>query len=316
MSKALLPSTYQPTRDSLPRPNWQKVAIIVHNPTIPPANFQKLKQAMKWNDPYELALGYMNDLRETSYGYANYKVVESIEVDAFPVKEDGFSYTGESYYGSWKSKSGFHSPDWVDYHAILRDYNLVEKVNRGFVDEIWLFAFPFAGYYESRMAGPGAFWCNSPALNVPKAERRFVIMGFSYERGIGEMLENFGHRTESILRHVYRNKKGDENLWERFIRHDKTHPEQAECGWMHYAPNSDRDYDWGNKRVVKSRADDWLNYPNLTGEEREMDCSDWGQGDIRLHHKWWFYRLPHVKGETDGISNNWWEYSVDANRVE
>ena len=26
--------------------------------------------------------------------------------------------------------------------------------------------------------------------------RRFVIMGFSYERGVGEMLENMGHRAE------------------------------------------------------------------------------------------------------------------------
>jgi len=28
-------------------------------------------------------------------------------------------------------------------------------------------------------------------------------MGFNYERGVGEMLEDLGHRAESILSHVF-----------------------------------------------------------------------------------------------------------------
>jgi hypothetical protein len=38
-------------------------------------------------------------------------------------------------------------------------------------------------------------------------------------------------------------------------------------------------------------------------------------GNIRLHHLRWFRHMPHVVGQTDSISYNWWEYIVDPNRV-
>ena len=140
-------------------------------------------------------------------------------------------------------------------------------------------------------------------------------MGFNYERGVGEMLEDLGHRAESILSHVFRHTRGDANLWERFTRYDKTHPGRAECGNVHFAPNSVRDYDWGNRRPVSSRCDTWLNFPDLNGPARTVDCRDWGNGDIRRHHHWWFQRFPHVAGAANGLSHNWWEYVIDPNRV-
>ncbi len=85
---------------------------------------------------------------------------------------------------------------------------------------------------------------------------------------------------------------------------------------MHWAPNSVRDYDWGNPRVVSTRADDWLNFPNLTGEVKTLNCSAWGNGDIRAHHKWWFKHLPKVPGRTNGVANNWWRYVIDVNDLE
>ncbi len=177
--------------------------------------------------------------------------------------------------------------------------------------------FPYAGYYESIMAGPGAFWCNAPPLTGKGlGSRRYVIMGFNYERGIGEMLESFGHRAESILARVFEGVTGEANLWERFTRHEKTHPGRAEVGNIHFAPNSRRDYDWGRREPVLSRCDAWLDFPNLETEPRWVDCEDWGGGDIRLHHLWWFRRLPHVGGATGGISNNWWEFILDPGRVE
>ena len=84
---------------------------------------------------------------------------------------------------------------------------------------------------------------------------------------------------------------------------------------MHYAPNSVTDYDWGNKTRVLSNCDDWLNFPNFQGIVRQVDCRDWGNGDMRAHHKWWFKRLPNAPGHTRGISNNWWWYAVDPNAV-
>jgi hypothetical protein len=299
-----------------PAPVNKRVSLIIHNPRVPSMGGMKLNQALKWNDPDQLCAGYISDLKESSYGYANYEIVERIEVDKFPVKADGFVYSADEFVNAWKARKGFHEPDAVSYDALLEEFDMVGKIDRNEADEIWLFAFPFGGYYESIMAGPGAFWCNAPPLKqTDYASRRFVIMGFSYQRGIGEMLENFGHRAESIMKHTFRNQRGEDNLWEKFIRHEFKNPGQAEVGWMHYAPNSVRDYDWGNKTPVKSRWHTWLSFPNLEGEEHICDCADWGNGDIRLHHKWWFKLLPHITGSADGISYNWWQYIVDPNLV-
>jgi len=165
------------------------------------------------------------------------------------------------------------------------------------------------------MAGRGAYFCNSPPVEGIDVSRIFVTMGFNYQRGVGEMLENLGHRVESIMRHVYGSWEHKEtHAWNRFTLYEKVAPGRAGCGWMHYAPNSERDYDWGNKRVVWSTCDDWLNYPNLTGQRRKVDHREWGGGNIRAHHRWWFEHLPKAPGRTDGKLNNWWAYAIDFNR--
>ena len=293
-----------------------RVLHIIHNPTMPPLGGKKLSQAMRWHDPDRNAQECIDDLRYASDGYVNYQITERIEVDAFPVKQDGFAYTPTTYLECWRFRHKCHHPDGVNYHQILEEFDVFGKINRDEIDEVWLNAFPYAGYYESHMAGRGAFWCNSPPLAHPdQASRRFVIMGFNYERGVGEMLEDFGHRAESILQRVFDRTQGDANLWERFTRYDLTHPRRAEVGNVHFAPNSERDYDWGNKRKVWSRCDTWYNFPNLTSDPKMVDCNEWGKGDTRAHHVWWFRHFPHVDGEEHGISHNWWEYVIDPNRV-
>lgn len=267
------------------------------------------------HDPEELAREYAEDVRECSHGYARYEVVEHPVVDAFPRKVDGFSYSEQSYLESRRT-GRFHDPDGVDYLALVREFDLLGRVGSREIDEVWLFGHPNAGYWESVMAGPGAFWCNSlPLEGTERCSRRFVIMGFNYERGVGEMLEDLGHRAESVLTKVFERTQGDANLFERFTRYDLKFPGRAEVGNVHFAPNSMRDYDWGNPRRVHSRCDTWHNFPDLDGEPRVVSCREWGNGDIREHHRWWLRHLPHVVGESDGTSWNWWEYVLDPNRV-
>lgn len=290
-----------------------KVLAIIHNPLMP--NNQKIQQVYRWNDPDKLAQGYIDDIAHCSHGYARYQIVDRIEVDAFPLKLDGFRYTPGTFAQAWQT-SRFHNPDAVDYLALVREFSIIERVDSGEIDEVWLLGFPYCGYYESIMAGPGAFWCNAPPLKgTEHASRRFVIMGFNYERGIGEMLEDLGHRAESIISKVYEHTHGDANLWERFTRYDKTHPGRAECGNVHFAPNSERDYDWGNRRRVLSRCDNWLSFPDLSGAPRMVNCTDWGDGDIRKHHIWWMRRFPHIPGSASGVASNWWHYIIDPNHV-
>jgi hypothetical protein len=238
-------------------------------------------------------------------------------VDEFPIKQDGFRYDPLSYYHVIQRMQRPHMPDEVNYYEIIRRFNILQRVASNEIDEVWVFSFPYAGFYESIMGGPGAFWCNAPPLrNTEASLRRFVIMGFSYERGVGEMLEDLGHRAESIMQKTFERFQGADNLWERFCRYDKVTPGNAAVGNIHFAPNSIRDYDWGNSSSVTSECDDWLhNFPNFQGVRRKVSARDWGNGDIRLHHKWWLNHLPKTAGRVNGISNNWWRYVMDPNNV-
>lgn len=294
----------------------RRVLLVIHNPTIPFEGGKKLSRVFGWNDPDRLTAQFVEDLNVCSHGRARFQVTQRVEIDSFPIKADGFVYTPKSYLTAWRAKSGFHMPDDIDYHRLLTEFDVLEGVRADRIDEVWLFGFPYAGCYESIMGGPGAFWCNAPPLaGTEVAGRRFVIMAYNYERGVGEMLESFGHRAESILSQVYQDQKGDPSLWERFTRYDLTHPGMAEVGTVHFAPNSERDYDWGNRRFVPSRCDDWLHLPGSRSEPRLVNCEEWGNGDTRLHHLWWFKHFPHDEGETDGVSHNWWNYILDPQLV-
>jgi hypothetical protein len=293
-----------------------RVLVITYNPVIHSEGGRKLAEVLGWHDVDELCREYIADLRECSNGFVEYQIVQRIEVDAWPIKADGFRYDEGRFLQCWRSRIGWHDPDLVDYEAILADFDLLARVESGQIDEVWLFAFPYGGFYESIMVGPEAFWCNSPPIRRTHGiSRRFVIMGFNYERHIGPMLESFGHRVESHLKHTWRHRHGKDNLWEQFILYDQKAPGRANCGWMHYAPNSLRDYDWGNRAPVLSNCDDWLYFPNFQGLVREVDCREWGNGDMRAHHKWWYKHLPNAPGHTRGIANNWWWYGVDPNEV-
>jgi len=331
-----------------------RVSLVIYNPIIESEGNRRLNQVLGWNDPDELCAQYIADVQEASHGYVRYQIVERIELDEYPTKQDGFCYDDAGYLRTWRARIGFHFPDTADYRALLARADFVRQLEDGRVDELWIMAFPYAGLYESCMGGRGAIWCNGPVIpGTQGVARRFVVMGFNYERGVGEMLENLGHRAESIMEHVFADVPDrdphdqaqsqaadsrswmdrllgavglrqpsrsaqraatvdlDGNLWRQFTRYDRSHPGMAACGNVHFAPNSESDYDWGNRRRVLSSADDWLNYPHFTGQLREMCCEEWGGGDIRLHHLWWMKRFPHVDGTTPtGKLNNWWRYVV------
>ncbi|MGQ9547302.1 MAG: hypothetical protein ACUVSY_12705 [Roseiflexus sp.] len=296
-------------------PVTPRVLIIVHNPPVPSEGGRRLTEIFGWNNPERLAHQYITDLEQASGGYVQYRIVQRIDADWFPPKIDGFRYTGESYVAAWRSHR-MHEPDRIDYVAQVRAFDLIDRYERGEFDEVWFFSFPYAGDYESTMVGRDAFWCNSPPVpGTGHCSGRFVIMAFNYERDVDCMLENFGHRVESIMSRVFAAHPPEQNLWALFTRYDKTHPGQAHCGNVHFAPNSERDYDWGNPRPVISYCDDWLTFPELRGRARRVDCREWGNGDMRLHHLWWLGHLPRVGGETFGVNNNWWSYVIDPNLV-
>ena len=294
-----------------------KVLVIVYDPVMDKSTGVKLSQQRKWYRPTDLITGFMADLLQVSGGMARYQIVQRVDVDEFPAETDGFRYTPQTYMDVLRGATPPHTPSEADYQAIISKFDILQRVARNEIDEVWIFAFPHAGFYESTMAGPGAFWCNAPVVkNTESSKRRFVVMGFSFERYIGEMLEAYGHRSESIMDKTFSKLSGDSNLWKRFTRYEKIAPGKAACGNIHYAPNSRMDYDWNNPTPITSECYDWqLNFPNFKGDRRVVGPSEWGGGDIREHHKWWFNHFPRVAGRKNGIHNNWWQYVVNPQQV-
>ena len=311
------PASASQTSEAPPRITSLKTLVIVYDPTVDVRSGKKLSEYMHWNRVEELARGFMSDILQTSRGLARYQIVQRIDVDGFPTKVDGYHYDARTYLDVIRGVVRPHMPQEADYYELIERFNILQRIALREIDEAWVFSFPYGGLYESIMGGPGAFWCSAPPLRRTEAAgRRFVIMGFSCERGIGEMLENMGHRAEAILEKTFEGLPGEDNLWQRFIRHEKTAPGRAAVGNLHFAPNSQGDYDWNNPGSVESECDEWLrNFPNLKGEMRSVTSAEWGYGDIREHHKWWFKHLPRVGGSTNGIHHNWWQYVMDPNHV-
>jgi|GEM_PF-193999 len=296
---------------------YPRAYAINYNPYIE-ARGKRLHLAAGWNNPATLNPLYLNDLNMCSHGLVKWRLTTSIDIDEFPLKADGFRYTDASYLAALAS-GNWHQPDGVDYNAIVRSFDLARRVDYGEIDEVLVQGAPYFGYWESTMAGYGGYWCNSRPQQQVASSKIFVIMGFNYERYIGEMLENYGHRSESILWRVYGSwEPVPTHAWNRFTLYDLVAPGNAACGNVHFAPNSESDYDWGNPRYVWSTCSDWLNnYPNLTGAKVWVNCTEWGNGDIRAHHRWWLRHFPHVAGSVTeyGMTrlNNWWEYTQNFN---
>lgn len=303
--------------DEPPQQTILRTLVIVYDPVMDKASGKKLSEYMHWNSVEELGKGFMSDILQVSGGLVRYQIVQRIDVDAFPAKVNGYVYDAETYLDVLRGGRPPYMPQEADYHAIIKRFSILQRVAKNEIDEVWIFNFPHAGFYESMMAGPKAFWCNAPPLQQTEASRRrFVIMGFSYERGVGEMLENMGHRAESIMEKTFENLSGEDHLWHRFIRHEQTSPGRAALGNVHFAPNSRRDYDWNNPSMVVSECDDWFyNFPHLKGITREVTAEEWGNGDTREHHKWWMKHFPKTSGRRNGIHNNWWQYIADPNHV-
>jgi len=279
----------------------------------------RLHDVKRWNDSRKLAEEYISDMKEASHGFIRFKIVKWVDVDTFQTKIDGFTYTAKGYLKCWMDgKKEFHKPDLADFPLTFKQHKVIPMIDSGKVDEVWFMGAPYFGYNESQMAGPGAFYINGKVYGKVKSKRAFVIMGFNYERGVAEMLHSNCHRVESTMSRIYGGKwRVDEltNNWARFAANHKQSKGVAAVGTCHWPPNAEKGYDYGNKRFVNSSADDWLNYPNLTGKKKKVNRENWGGPNYhRNYMKWWYSHLPSAKGwNKDGRLNNWWRYLYDFN---
>jgi len=297
--------------------------VVNYDPVLRGQGGVRLSQHLKWNNPRPMTTNLIRYIREASSGFADYRMVDWIDVDAFPTKRDGFRYTEESFLEMWKDKKKAHQRDSVSYAAIFKELNLVERVKREDVGEIWIWGAPYFGTDEYAMKIPGDHvfygtdnpWFYRP-YDIPDCGRTVWVMGFNYEVGEDNALHSYGHRCEGILSltvglGVWDGKAGDTNAWSRFTRQADKLPEDAQVGNVHGGPNAKSGYDYSQTNIVMSGADDWFNYPHLTSAKKPVNCDTWGKPHHLNFMRWWLDHLPKNQGVTEGFSNNWWRYIVD-----
>ncbi len=306
-----------------PSRKTNNIIVVNYNPVLRAHGDVRLQQYFKWNDPHLLTTNLVRDIQEASGGYANFRIVDFIDVDAFPKKRDGFRYTEQSFFEMWKDKDKAHQPDSVSYAAIFQELNLAKRIRQEDISEIWIWGAPYFGTDEYAMKIPGdrVFydpdnpWFYRP-YDIPDSGRTVWVMGFNYEVGEDNALHSFGHRCEGILsltigRGIWTAPAGDTNAWSRFTRQADKYPNDAQVGNVHGGPNATAGYDYSQTNIVLSSADNWFNYPELTGLKKPVNCETWGKPYHLNYQKWWLSHLPRNAGTTDGFHNNWWRYIID-----
>jgi len=300
-------------------PITRKYMTVIYNPIIESQGGARLITLEGWNNPDTLTTQFVADMAQASNNLAVYVAGPRVEMDAFPVKEDGFQYTDATYLTCLDAsrqptfdKTKCHKPDQadgfgyaIDYLAMLNSQNICARFNAGEFDELWMFGAPFMGMWESNQAGSQAVDANGPIVVGSTCQGRLSIMGFAYHVGETNMLHDYGHRIDRVLKSLLPN---GGPVFDEFLRDDLHNPGQAGCGITHYTPTSTFEYEYNNARNVTSSCADWLNYPNRTGATTTINCSAWGC-DERGYHIWRAQHVPHVAGvAADGSPNNWWSY--------
>lgn len=300
-----------------------KVALIIQDPIIQQYGNIRIHQKWSWTDPNIMVQQLLQEFKNVSDSTVIFQIAEIHNdqniftlMDSSYMSLDTIAYFFQNSYTLYtelKNIAETQGRIHYDYNGMIDYYDLDTKRNNGEIDEVWVYAFPFGGMYESILAGPGAFWWNAPPLPHPGLDKILSIMGWNYERGVAEAMHSVGHRFESALAHAFGrwdNQSTDPNNWEIFTRINKDNPGKANVGNIHFPPNGTSDYDYSNSTNVITYADNWKRYPYLLNQTRTINCSEWGCGQLG-YMRWWFSHLPRFTGVTDSILNDWWYYALD-----
>ena len=304
-----------------------RVLVLNYDPIVSSEGNQRLHAVFKWSDPHALAAQYQESLESAAGGAVKFQVVEWRDLDEIYAKKDGYRYTPEEYVKLRRAGKGWHEGGGQDYPRLLKEQGVPALIDAPVgdahrADEVWIFGDHYFGLWEASMAGPGAFFINGGVYPEVPTSRPFAFYGFSYERGVAEMLHNTCHRAEATLNRIFGkwNLKDPTTDWDLFSANASQSNGYAGVGTCHWPANAEHDYDYGNERVVQSWAEDFLNYPALTCRDRKSGMKPVSRDtwafpiDGRVDHHWnymvWYFTLlPRAPGVSpEGRQNNWWKY--------
>lgn len=319
--------------DDPPDAVYKKVYVIVYDPILSTQGGQHLSTYEGWNDYATLNQDTIDFFKEVSGNKLNYSVYGTpVVLEQWPEKIDGFKYdetTEAQYLAALTNSQLVHHPDEVNYTKILNNATLdiCGKVNSGLIDEVWIYNAPNFGFYESRLAGPGAYKFNAPPVGGSlKCNRMIPIMGPSVERPVKEAIHNFMHRAEWTMTKVYGSWNQNTLLhnWDKFSLSQRLTSSYfySGCGNTHFPPNARNELDYENTVAVPSNCDDFRDNPNspALGDPpvlQSVTCNDWGCSDwFDIHtgfFHYWFSHLPSNPASNpgcgpDNVDTDWWDY--------
>jgi len=321
-------TSVSPARDWTQRPFTIPIAVVSYFPVD--GNNIDIKATGDWGRPYaetkakceRMTRETIEALQEGSRfrGYKNpsakpallYKVVASFEFRK-PLP-------------TCPLRPGEGAP-MTDYNAIMREIGIRDLVEGKGVKQVWIWGYHGGkvGLWESNMASPTGDVSNSnrDGADLPVLSKTYTVFHYNYQRGTGEAVEDHTHQLEHLLNYVDgRDRTPPEKwpsllFWGRFVGSDASHKivtKPARCGWTHYAPNSEGDYDWANKRYVGTDIEDWR--PDAPGKTQMLNCDRWGGDGL----KWKVYWMQAIPGLNNGLSyqgkplRNWWAFVADWDR--
>lgn len=212
--------------------------------------------------------------------------------------------------------------------------------NKG-VTEVWVWMYHSDITYpiESNMAmgrlsrdywnydGYGDISNSQRENDLPICDHTYTVYEFNYGRELREVIEDFGHQLEALLNFADDSdskQPGDDGLfWKRWVGSEYKDGKiyNPGCGWTHYAPNGNGDYQWYNEASVLSDCEDWK--PDGSGVKKSVNCHTWAgnvcSDDGGVAWKtWWMQNLP---GKDNKLSyngkplRNWWDFIVDFDKA-
>ena len=216
----------------------------------------------------------------------------------------------------------------TDYGAIMRRINIKQRVEVEGVKEVWIWGYHggVLTLWESNMSSPTGDVSNSnrDPNDLPVLSKTYTVYHYNYGRAVGEMLENHMHQLEALLNFADgrdstpAEKWPDLLFWGKFVGSDASHKivtNPARCGWTHYAPNSESDYDWANPRYVDSDIEDWK--PDGLGKTQRINADRWERDPV----KWRVYWMQAIPGVDNGLTyhgkklRDWWTFVFDWDKA-
>ncbi|GIW88695.1 MAG: hypothetical protein KatS3mg108_3019 [Isosphaeraceae bacterium] len=300
-----------------------KVVVLIYDPILKSRGGVRLVEWLKGTDPEEASRILADVVREASWGYITYEIVDVIRLDAFPRKVDGFRYDEASYLAAREAQRWQPSP--ASYRAMFTETGLLDRFRQEGITELWVWGADgfhldeFAGYIPNRYGRFGPTdnpWLYRPYDIPEELGRTTWVMGFNVEVGVDNALHSYNHRVESMAALAVGEGIWDswarDDPWNVFSRVELDRPGRAsQVGNVHVPPNGQQGYDYGNPRRVESFAWNWWRYPDVRGPARSISAAAWG-GNAFGYQKWWMERLPKGPGATRYGYNNWWVYVANT----